>query len=99
MKIVLIIAGIGHLLCGITDCMLAYTKDGRFDFSDINDNAKMQKTFSSMPLKQVNLAMLIGVFALFMASIGYIEISLWISETAHERVLASGGNSSVVNSA
>lgn len=82
MKIVLIIAGIGHLICGITDCMLAYTKDGRFDFSDIKDNAKMQKTFSSMPLKQVITAMFIGVFALFMASFGYIEISRRISETA-----------------
>lgn len=82
MNIVLIIAGIGHLICGITDCMLAYTKDGRFEFSDIKDNAKMQKTFSAMPLKQVVLAMLIGVFALFMASFGYIEISRWISEAA-----------------
>ena len=82
MNIVLIIAGIGHLICGITDCMLAYTKDGRFEFSDIKDNAKMQKTFSSMTLKQVILAMFIGVFALFMASFGYIEISLWFSETA-----------------
>lgn len=82
MNIVLIIAGIGHLICGGTDCMLAYTQDGRFDFSDIKDNAKMQKTFSSMPLKQVILAMLIGVFALFMASFGYIEISSRISETS-----------------
>ncbi len=81
MKTVLIIAAIGHIICGITDCMLAYTKDGRFDFSDIKDNEKMQKTFSSMPLKQVVLAMLIGVFALFMASFGYIEISRWVSET------------------
>ncbi len=82
MNIVLIIAGIGHLICGITDCMLAYTKDGRFEFSDIKDNAKMQKTFSSMTLKQVILAIFIGVFALFMASFGYIEISGWISETS-----------------
>lgn len=82
MKTVLIVAGIGHLICGVTDCMLAYTKDGRFDFSDIKDNAKMRNTFSSMPLKQVVLAMLIGIFALFMASFGYIEISNRISETA-----------------
>ena len=81
MKIVLIIAGIGHIICGITDCMLAYTKDGRFEFSDIKDSVKMQKTFSSMPLKQVILAMFIGVFALFASGFGYIEISRWISET------------------
>lgn len=81
MKIILIIAAIGHMICGITDCMLAYTKDGRFDFSDIKDNEKMQKTFSSMSLKQIELAMFIGVFALFMACFGYIEISRWISLT------------------
>ena len=81
MKIVLIIAGIGHIICGITDCMLAYTKDGRFEFSEIKDSVKMQKTFSSMPLKQVILAMFIGVFALFASGFGYIEISRWISET------------------
>ncbi len=81
MKISLIIAAIGHVICGITDCMLAYTKDGRFDFSDIRDNEKMQKTFSSMSLKQIELAMLIGVVALFMACFGYIEISRWICTT------------------
>ena len=81
MKAVLIIAALGHVICGITDCMLAYTKDGRFDFSDIKDNSKMQKTFSSMSLKQVEIAMLLGVFALFMASLGYIGISRWIEET------------------
>ena len=82
MKAVLIIAALGHVICGITDCMLAYTKDGRFDFSDIKDNSKMQKTFSSMSLKQVEIAMLLGVFALFMASFGYIRISRWIEESA-----------------
>ena len=82
MKIALIIAFIGHIICGVTDCMLAYTKDGRFEFSDVKDNKKMQKVFSSMSLKQMELAMLVGVFALFMASFGYIEISSWISESS-----------------
>ncbi len=80
-KMVLVIAAIGHLICGITDCMLAYTRDGRFDFSDIKDNDKMQKIFSSMSLKQIELAMFIGIVALFMTSFGYIEISRRISET------------------
>ncbi len=82
MRIALIIACLGHVICGIMDCMLAYTKGGRFDFSDIKDNKKMRKIFSSMPLKQVVLAMIIGIFALFASSFGYIEISLWISETS-----------------
>ena len=82
MKTALIIALIGHIICGVTDCMLAYTKDGRFEFSDVKDNKKMQKVFSSMSLKQMELAMLVGVFALFMASFGYIEISDWIAESS-----------------
>ena len=45
MKIALIIACIGHIICGITDCMLAYMKNGRFEFSDVKDNKKMQKVF------------------------------------------------------
>ena len=40
MKAALIIACIGHIICGITDCMLAYMKNGRFEFSDVNDNKK-----------------------------------------------------------
>lgn len=82
MRTALIIAFIGHIICGVTDCMLAYTKDGRFEFSDVKDNKKMQKVFSSMSLKQMELAMFVGVFALFMASFGYIEISSWISESS-----------------
>jgi hypothetical protein len=82
MKTALIIAFIGHIICGVTDCMLAYTKDGRFKLSDVKDNKKMQKVFSSMSFKQMELAMFVGVFALFMASFGYIEISSWISESS-----------------
>jgi len=82
MKTALIIAFIGHIICGVTDCMLAYTKDGRFKFSDVKDNKKMQKVFASMAFKQMELAMLVGVFALFMASFGYIEISDWIAESS-----------------
>ena len=81
MKTVLLIACLGHIICGITDCMLAYTKNGRFDFKYINDNEKMQKIFSAMPLKQLEVAMLLGVFALFMASFGYIGISNMIAES------------------
>lgn len=42
-KMVLVIACLGHVICGIKDCMMAYTKDGRFDFADTKDNEKMKK--------------------------------------------------------
>ena len=64
LKVFMIIACIGHIICGITDCMLAYSKSGRFDFSDSKDPEKMRRVFSEMPLKQIELATLVGIFAL-----------------------------------
>ena len=78
LKLILIITALGHVICGITDCMMAYSKSGRFEFSDVKDNSKMQKIFSTMSLKQLEAAMLVGVFALFMSSSGYIAISQYI---------------------
>lgn len=78
LKIIMIIAALGHIICGITDCMMAYSKTGRFEFSDVKDNDKMRKIFSTMSLKQLEAAMLVGVFALFMSSFGYIAISQYI---------------------
>lgn len=82
LKVALAIAFLGHAICSVTDCMMAYTKDGRFEFSDVKDPEKMQKLFASMPLKQLELAMLVGIAALFMASIGYVGVSLKIVESA-----------------
>ncbi len=82
MKIALIIACVGHIVCGITDCMLAYLKNGRFEFSDVKDNKKMQKVFEGASLKQIELAMLIGVFALFLAAFGYTAVSRMICENS-----------------
>jgi len=90
----LVIACIGHIICGATDCMLAYTPDGRFDMSkDTKDPERMKKLFSKMPLKQIELSMLIGVFALFMAGFGYIGLSRWaeqFSQTAGTVMSISG---------
>ncbi|MBR6336259.1 MAG: hypothetical protein IKR76_00860 [Ruminococcus sp.] len=78
MKTALIIACIGHIICALTDCMLAYTPEGRFDLKkDTADTERMRKLFAKMPLKQIELSMLIGVLALFMAGFGYIGISRW----------------------
>ena len=81
-KLILLLACLGHVFCGITDCMLAYSKTGRFEFSDIKDNEKMKKVFFSMSLKQVELSMMIGIVSLFMACFGYIAISREISKSS-----------------
>lgn len=78
MKAALITAFIGHIICGITDCMMAYTPDGRFDMNkDSKDPVKMRQLFGRMPLKQIELSMLIGVFALFLSGFGFIGLSRW----------------------
>lgn len=94
LKTILIAACIGHIVCGVTDCMLAYTPDGRFDMSkDAKDPERMKKLFSKMPLKQIELSMMIGVFALFAAGFGYIGLSRWaeqFSQTAGTIMYISG---------
>jgi hypothetical protein len=74
-KLLMLIGFLGHVICGITDCMMAYSKSGKFDFSMAKEPEKMKKVFSTMPLKQLEMAMLLGVAALFMASFGYIGLA------------------------
>ena len=80
MKLMLIVACIGHIICGITDCMFAYSKNGRFDFGNMKDNEKMKHIFSVMPSSQLEIGMLLGVIALFLASFGYMALSDWIRD-------------------
>lgn len=78
MKTALMIACLGHIICGITDRMLAYTPAGRFDMGkDTKDSEKMKKLFEKMPLSRIEASMLVGVLALFMAGFGYLELSRW----------------------
>ena len=78
MKTVLMIACLGHIICGITDRMLAYTPAGRFDMGkDTKDSEKMKNLFEKMPLSRIEASMLVGVLALFMAGFGYLELSRW----------------------
>lgn len=78
MKIALLIALLGHILCGVTDCLMAYTPNGRFTFSDAGDTDKMAKIFDGMPLRRLTLSMVLGVIALLMASFGFLAIGGWM---------------------
>ena len=48
MKLLMLIGFLGHVICGITDCMMAYSKSGKFDFSMAKEPEKMKKVFSAM---------------------------------------------------
>ncbi len=85
MKILMLIAVIGHLLCGYCDCLLIYTPSGKFGFQLMKDGDKMQEAFQTMPLRNPMLSMLLGVLALLLSCGGYYALHLWMkpfSETA-----------------
>ena len=58
-KILLLIAAAGHILCGYCDCLLTYLPGGKkFDVKALSDNKKMAEAFAGMPLKNPLLSML-----------------------------------------
>ena len=50
-KILLLVACFGHVLCCFCDRAITYTPNGRFHFGDLNDNAKLSALFNGAPLK------------------------------------------------
>lgn len=80
LKILLLLACVGHILCGITDCLLAYTPKERLNLREITDPEKMRKMFADMPLKNPMLSMLLGVLALSAAIFGYLGLSNWMAQ-------------------
>ncbi len=49
-KIAIVLAVIGHILCGISDCLLSYSPKGRLNFKNTNDQDKMSAMFADMPI-------------------------------------------------
>lgn len=79
-KTTLLLACVGHILCGVSDCFLSYTPKGRLNLKEISDSQKMNRMFADMPLNYPMLSMLLGVFALCVAVFGYLGLSNWISQ-------------------
>ena len=79
-KIAMLLALIGHILCGVSDCLLSYSKSGRLDLKAITDPDKMADMFKDMPLSFPLASMLLGTFAITMFSFGYFALSDWISD-------------------
>ena len=66
-KVLLLFAIVGHLLCGYCDCLLTYIPGGKkFGAKQLKDNTLMADTFENMPLNNPLLSMLLGCLALFM---------------------------------
>lgn len=78
-KILLLVACFGHALCCFCDRAITYTPDGRFNFNDLNDNAKLSALFKRASLKNQLFSMLGGVLALTMTSFGYVALYEYVS--------------------
>ena len=89
MKAVILLAVVGHILCGVCDCLLSYTRQGkhlrRIDLSCIKDPQRMAEEFRDMPQSWPLISMILGTFAILAFGFAYFALSVWMrgfSETA-----------------
>ena len=78
LKLLLIAACIGHIMCGFCDCLLSYSKGRRLNLKDIKDSEKMSKMFEGMPLWQPMTSIILGVFSIIIFTFGYLALSSWM---------------------
>ena len=76
-KILFLIAVIGHLICGVCDCLITYVPGGKkLDVTKMSDNKFLSDTFANMPLRNPLISMLAGCFVfystIFCGQIGYM---------------------------
>jgi hypothetical protein len=81
LNFVLLLAAIGHILCGICDCLLGYSPSGRLDLKcALKDADRMREMFKDMPLKWPFISIMAGVYAITMFGFGYLELSKWMEQ-------------------
>ena len=81
MKTVLFIAFIGHILCGICDCLLGYSPSGRLDLKGaLKSPEKMREVFRDYPIKWSMLSIMFGVYAITAFGFGYLALSRWMEQ-------------------
>ena len=64
----LLIACVGHVLCGICDCLLGYSPSGRLDL----------KSALKDPVKLISI--ILGVYAITAFGFGYLGLSRWMED-------------------
>ena len=81
MKTVLLIAFIGHVLCGICDCLLSYSPNGRLDLKGaLKSPEKMREVFKDYPIRWSLLSIMLGVYAVTAFGFGYLALSRWMEQ-------------------
>ena len=80
-RISIILAILGHIMCGVCDCLLSYSNTGRrLDFKVIKDPQKMHEEFRDMPLSFPLLSMVLGTFSITLFGFGYFALSKWMKD-------------------
>jgi hypothetical protein len=82
-KFLLLLASIGHIICGITDCLFAYGPNGKVELGKLDDYDKISNDLEGMSLKQLVAGMLIGVISLTAAFFGYMALCDWMYQFSH----------------
>lgn len=80
LKICLLTAFIGHLLCRYCDCLITYTPDGRFSAKMLEDNTQLSELMKRMPLKRPMISIVLGIFALIMSFCGFLSLCEWMRQ-------------------
>ncbi len=79
-KTAIVLAIIGHILCGVSDCLLSYSPKGRLNLKDIRDQSKMSDMFADMPLSFPLASMLMGTLAITLFGFGYFALGYWMRD-------------------
>jgi len=79
-KIMLLLAMTGHMLCWYCDRLISYAPGGRFSVDALKDNDKMSKMYSGQPLKKPEVSMLLGTAAMTMEMFGYLAVAEWLRQ-------------------
>lgn len=84
-KWLFLVALAGHVLCGVSDCMMTYLPNGRFKFDYMKDNRRLSEVFYAMPLRSAILSALLGCLAMCMMFFGYMAIYFWMAPLSRSR--------------
>ena len=77
---ILILAMTGHILCVYCDRLILCTPGGIFNYSDIKDNNKMAKLFTTMPESAPLRSFVLGTLAMFLQFFGYLALGIWMHQ-------------------
>jgi hypothetical protein len=81
LKIVLLLAAVGHILCGACDCLLGYSPSGKLDLKGgLKDADRMREVFKDMPSKWPLISIMSGVYAITIFGFGYLELGKWMGQ-------------------